>query len=118
MADDGEDLCVCFHVPLRKIVTFIRLNKPRVASQCSECFGAGTGCGWCIPFIEQVFEQMNTGDTPPRIRMSGTEYRARRREYLARVKMDRMAPEPPPGPAAHRDGEPMIDPLEDSAKGG
>ena len=23
----------------------------------SECFGAGTGCGWCRPFLQRLFDQ-------------------------------------------------------------
>lgn len=83
---DEEELCICFHVPLRKVVKFIRLQRPRVASQCSECYGAGTGCGWCIPFIEQVFERMAAGEEDPRPAMDPEEYRARRREHIARTR--------------------------------
>ena len=46
-----DELCLCFHVTKRKVVTFIRLEKPARASQLSECYGAGTGCGWCRPFL-------------------------------------------------------------------
>lgn len=77
---EENELCVCFHVPLNKIEKFIRLNEPRVASQVSGCYGAGTGCGWCVPFIEKVFEQMRNGEAPS-IKMTRAEYLERRREY-------------------------------------
>lgn len=51
-----DELCLCFHVTKRKVVNFIRIEKPRRAAQLSECFGAGTGCGWCRPFLERLFE--------------------------------------------------------------
>lgn len=53
-----DDLCQCFHVSARKIIRFIRQNNPRVASQLSQCFGAGTGCGWCRPTLELLASTM------------------------------------------------------------
>ena len=55
--DLDQDLCLCFHVSLRKVKSFIRVEKPRRASQISQCSGAGTGCGWCRPFLEKLMEQ-------------------------------------------------------------
>ena len=52
-----EEICLCFHVTKRKLLNFIRVEKPRRASQLSDCFGAGTGCGWCRPFLKRSFEQ-------------------------------------------------------------
>ncbi len=49
-----DPVCLCFHVSRRKVVNFIRIEKPRRASQLSQCFGAGTGCGWCRPYLEQL----------------------------------------------------------------
>lgn len=49
-----DTICFCFHVPLRKIENFCRVEKPRAASQISECLSAGTGCGWCIPMIRKI----------------------------------------------------------------
>ncbi|HEY2882960.1 MAG TPA: (2Fe-2S)-binding protein [Pirellulales bacterium] len=51
-----DELCLCFHVTKRKVVNFLQVEKPRRASQMSECFGAGTGCGWCRPYLEKLFE--------------------------------------------------------------
>ena len=50
-----DELCLCFHVTRRKVASYLRLEKPRRVAQLSECFGAGTGCGWCRPFLEQMF---------------------------------------------------------------
>ena len=44
---------MCFHVTKRKVANHIRIAKPRRASQLSECFGAGTGCGWCRPYLQR-----------------------------------------------------------------
>ena len=57
--DDDDELCLCFHVSRRKVVQYIRVNRPKVASQLSECFGAGTGCGWCRPFLKRLMENAN-----------------------------------------------------------
>src|SRR5262245_4078399 len=54
--DLDAKVCYCFHVSRRKLVNFVRQNRPKVASQLSECGGAGTGCGWCIPFLKQIYQ--------------------------------------------------------------
>ena len=50
-----DEVCLCFHVTRRKVHQYIRVTCPAVASQLSECFGAGTGCGWCRPYLERIF---------------------------------------------------------------
>lgn len=51
-----DDLCLCFHVTKRKVVNYLRIERPRSASQLSECYGAGTGCGWCRTYLKKLFE--------------------------------------------------------------
>lgn len=51
-----DELCLCFHVTRRKVENFVRIERPRAPSQLSECGGAGTGCGWCRPFLKKLFE--------------------------------------------------------------
>lgn len=58
-----DELCLCFHVTRRKLIQHVRIHRPAVASQLSECFGAGTGCGWCRPFLKQIFERERLGAT-------------------------------------------------------
>ncbi|MBC19799.1 MAG: (2Fe-2S)-binding protein [Planctomycetaceae bacterium] len=53
-----EDICLCFHVSKRKVINFIRNQNPSAASQLSQCFGAGTGCGWCRPHLENLYQQL------------------------------------------------------------
>ncbi len=55
--NDDDELCLCFHVTRRKVVQFIRAEKPTLASQLSQCYGAGTGCGWCRPFLKRLLEE-------------------------------------------------------------
>jgi len=59
--EDHDEVCLCFHVSLQKVKKFIRLTHPKVASRISECYGAGTGCGWCIPFLEKTFSRSKRG---------------------------------------------------------
>ncbi len=49
-----DTICYCFHVTWRKLENWGRRHRPRVASRFAECGGAGTGCGWCIPFLELI----------------------------------------------------------------
>jgi len=78
MNRDDQELCLCFHVTRRKVVQFIRVKKPSVASQLSECYGAGTGCGWCRPFLRRLMEQ----EKPESVDLPDPEtYAEDRRQY-------------------------------------
>jgi len=57
-----DELCLCFHVTQRKIVNYLRRDRPVRASQLSGCGGAGTGCGWCRPYLEQLFTAFRAND--------------------------------------------------------
>ncbi len=86
-----DKVCYCFHVTRRKLVNWSRMHEPKVASQLSLCGGAGTGCGWCIPFLKQIFKQATEPDTEIDA-LSAEEYAARRAEYVKSGKG-----KPPPG---------------------
>jgi len=49
-----DRICYCFRVSLRKLVNYARRERPARASQMSGCLDAGTGCGWCVPFLEKI----------------------------------------------------------------
>jgi NAD(P)H-nitrite reductase large subunit len=57
-----DELCLCFHVTKRKVINFLRVERPRRESQLADCHGAGTGCGWCRPFLKKLFEAAQAGD--------------------------------------------------------
>lgn len=112
-----DKVCLCFHVTRRKLVNWVRLNGPRVPSQLSACGGAGTGCGWCIPFLKQIFRH----GAPPVVggcsscvevpddtlaELSAEEYAALRADY---VKAGHGTP--PPG------AEPLPPPAGEGATG-
>lgn len=77
-----DEICLCFHVTHRKLLSFIRVQQPRRASQLSECFGAGTGCGWCRPFLRRLFADQ-TGACPSAEPLPAQdEYARQRAEYI------------------------------------
>ncbi len=80
--DLDAKICYCFHISRRKLVNFVRINRPKVASQLSECGGAGTGCGWCIPFLEQIHEQAVAGGETELEQLTPAEYERRRAAYI------------------------------------
>src|SRR5690349_18499645 len=92
MEPDAREICLCFHVPLGKLEKFYRLHRPKIVSQFAECHGAGTGCGWCVPFLQRLFEQLEAGESP-HVAMSIEEYKTRRLEYHRTKKPD--LPPPP-----------------------
>ena len=49
-----DKICYCYDVSMRKLVNFARRVKPEPASRMTECLNAGTGCGWCIPFLIKI----------------------------------------------------------------
>jgi len=49
-----DEICLCFHVSRRKVEQFIRVERPRRASELSRCYGAGTGCGWCRGYLKSM----------------------------------------------------------------
>ncbi|HZU38871.1 MAG TPA: (2Fe-2S)-binding protein [Gemmataceae bacterium] len=90
--DLDAKVCYCFHVSRRKLVNFLRINRPKVASQLSECGGAGTGCGWCIPFLAQLHRQAAGGGDTELERLTPAEYAQLRAAYIRAGKGT-----PPPG---------------------
>jgi NAD(P)H-nitrite reductase large subunit len=87
-----DKVCYCFRVTRRKLINFVRIHKPKVPSQLSECGGAGTGCGWCVPYLKQIFKQGTEGELIDLEMVSPEEYERRRAEYVRAGKGT-----PPPG---------------------
>lgn len=84
--DLDHKLCYCYHVSKRKIVNFVKQTRPRRASQISECFGAGSGCGWCVPFLEEIHCQMMGGEALKPDSITPVDYEAMRQGYLSGLK--------------------------------
>ena len=80
--DLNEELCLCFHVTKRKVINFIRIERPRRESQLSECYGAGTGCGWCRPFLKRLFAEAVEGGKTEVELPSAAHYARQRSQYV------------------------------------
>ena len=87
-----DTICYCFHVSKRKIVNFLRIHQPRRASQLSECGGAGTGCGWCVPFLQRYFAEETQQAARQEDTLTPEEYAQQRGNYIRAGKGT-----PPPG---------------------
>ena len=74
-----DETCYCYHVSARKLINFARRTRPRHPSQMTECLGAGTGCGWCIPFLKKIAESPETFLAEG---MSAENYAAMREDYI------------------------------------
>ena len=79
-----DELCLCFHVSQRKVANFLRLERPQRAAQLSECFGAGTGCGWCRPYLQKMFEASRAGQAAEL--PEATDYAQGRGDYVREGK--------------------------------
>ncbi|MEC8336824.1 MAG: (2Fe-2S)-binding protein [Planctomycetota bacterium] len=87
-----DDVCLCFHVSKRKVINYIRNEKPSTASQLSQCFGAGTGCGWCRSYLEKLYKQLQVdskSDNSPTVdsvevsnEQTAESYALQRQDYL------------------------------------
>ena len=97
-----DHVCLCFHVSKRKVLNYIRVEKPVRASQLSECQGAGTGCGWCRAWLTRLLEESTQTSSSPAPESSATldatDYAAGRARYLRETGR-----QPPPGATAAGD---------------
>jgi len=81
-----DEVCLCFHVTKRKLQNFLRIEKPRRPAQMSECFGAGTGCGWCRKYLAKMFDaaqtRKNLGEAAGLNDPEANDYAAERSSYI------------------------------------
>ena len=81
--EPDDKVCYCYGVSLRKLVHFARRRRPARASQMSECLGAGTGCGWCIPVLIKIAEDPEAMSGSE---MAAEEYASQRKSYISTKK--------------------------------
>jgi bacterioferritin-associated ferredoxin len=81
-----DEVCLCFHVTKRKILNHLRVHRPRVPSQLSNCGGAGTGCGWCIALLRKYFDNAEIEQKAESDDVSAQEYARGRGRYLREGK--------------------------------
>ena len=77
-----DEVCLCFHVSKRKVLNFIRVEKPRRPGQLSECFGAGTGCGWCRAYLRHLFSEAAAGGMVEADELTSEDYARQRSKYV------------------------------------
>lgn len=82
-----DEVCLCFHVTLRKIRAYLARENPPVASLISECLGAGTGCMWCVPFLKHLHAEHRAGREPD-LRVSPERYIEARADYRVSKSRD------------------------------
>jgi len=94
--ESDDHICLCYRVSLGKIRAYLSREDPPVASLLSECLGAGTGCGWCVPYLKDLHAQHRRGQTPT---IEGTphDYEAGRLAYRATGSRTADAGDPDPG---------------------
>lgn len=94
-----DNVCLCMRVSLRKVASHLEVQRPVVASQLSECFGAGTGCGWCVPTLEALHRRFANGETIA-CHLDSAAYAEARAQYKEQKKLARelAARETPSGP--------------------
>jgi len=79
-----DKICYCYNVSRRKLENFAARIRPVRPSQMSDCLGAGTGCGWCIPFLKQIAASAGgalDGDAGD-LTLTPEEYAERRQNYI------------------------------------
>lgn len=78
-----DEICYCYHVSFRKLYNFARRGGLHRPSQLSECLGAGSGCGWCIPILKRIFESARADAQQELIvQMTPEQYAQARRAYI------------------------------------
>ena len=77
-----DTICYCFHISKRKILNFIRVNRPRRASQISDCGGAGTGCGWCVNYLKRYFAEAQGQTMEGSENLTPADYARQRAAYI------------------------------------
>jgi NAD(P)H-nitrite reductase large subunit len=95
-----DELCLCFHVTKRKVVNYLRVERVQRESQLAECHGAGTGCGWCRPFLRKLFLAAQANEPGKEDGLpAANEYAQGRASYVRSGKGT-----PPPGATPIADG--------------
>ncbi|MEX2171173.1 MAG: (2Fe-2S)-binding protein [Pirellulales bacterium] len=77
-----DELCLCFHVTKRKVVNYLRVERPKSAAQLADCYGAGTGCGWCRTALRKLFEAAQQGETASTDLPAAADYARQRSDYV------------------------------------
>lgn len=75
-----DDICYCYHVSMRKLIHYARRVRPERPSLMTGCLNAGTGCGWCIPFLVKIAQNPDTFALDD---VTSEQYAEQRKSYRA-----------------------------------
>ena len=75
-----DEICYCYHVSMRKLINYSRRVRPDRPSLMTGCLNAGTGCGWCVPFLVKI---ANNPDAFALSELTADEYAEQRKSYRA-----------------------------------
>jgi hypothetical protein len=64
---------------MRKLVNYARRVRPDRPSRMTECLNAGTGCGWCIPFLIKIAQNPDAFGLEE---LTPEDYAERRKSYI------------------------------------
>lgn len=81
-----DKVCLCYGVSLRKLVNFIQRERPAAASQIGQCLSAGTGCGWCVPFLRELHRDVLAGRYDGFDALDSAQYEMLRLGWIERAR--------------------------------
>lgn len=110
--DLDDDVCVCMHVSLRKLQNFALRERPVCPERMTECLGAGTACGWCIPLLTRIAAAGRAGQTP-HIDVSAADHQSRRAAYRAAKRAKNKFIKPSSAPSSTSAETPQPHPADD-----
>jgi bacterioferritin-associated ferredoxin len=84
-----DKVCICNDVTLRKLVNYIRRERPPVPSLVSQCLSAGTACGWCVPFLQRLHREVLAGKYDSLDELDADAYERLRDDWLQRDRPPR-----------------------------
>ena len=85
---DHDHICLCSVVSKRAAVVLCRQREQSVADLVRTCISIGSGCLWCVPYLELLHKQVMDGVEDPDIDMSAEEYARCRDNYHLTGKHD------------------------------
>ncbi len=78
-----DHVCLCFHVTKRKLLNFIRIEKPKWVSQLSECL-CGESVRLCRPFLKRLLDDCADNLQNDDDELTSEDYARLRSDYVRR----------------------------------
>lgn len=55
---NNEEICNCMGTTREEIINACKAGNLKTVDEVGEATGAGTGCGGCIPDIQQILDEL------------------------------------------------------------